>query len=84
MSKPDLTKAHHALQTLKSHPGALTNFYTSLSGLSASTGLSLEDPTLTYVANALINQRLSADNAQLARAPGVTTVGGFHIKPSVE
>ncbi len=84
MSNPDLAKAHHALQTLKSHPEALTKFYTALSGLSASTGLPLEDATLTYVANALINQRISAANTELAHTAGVQTIGGFHIKASIK
>jgi len=84
MSQTDLARAHAALQGLKADPVVLSQFHAALSSLSASTGLALEDPTLTYVANTLINQRLSLANTALGNKKGTKTVSGFHIAAAIK
>lgn len=84
MSQADLARAHVALQSLKSNPATLSQLHAALGGLSAATGLAMEDPTLTYVANTLVNQRLSLANEAMARKKGTATVSGFHIAAAIK
>lgn len=84
MPKADLAAAHKALQGLKKNPEALKSFHSALGALSASTGIPADDPTFSYVANTLVNQRLSVPNVALGRARGVSTVGGFHIAAAIK
>jgi hypothetical protein len=84
MTQANLDVAHKALQSLKNNPPALSSFHQALSGLSRDTGLAFDDPTLTYVANALINQRNILAHANVRDKAGSTNVGGFYIKASVE
>jgi hypothetical protein len=83
MSQANLETAHHALQGLKTQPAALQKFHEALGSLSAATGLPYDDPTFTYVANTLINQRLISDNAGIARRAGTTTHNGFYIQSAI-
>lgn len=84
MSQANFENAHRALQGLKSNHPALQRFQEALGGLSAATGLAYDDPTLTYVANTLVNQRHITANANIAKQPGTSAHGGFLIKASVE
>lgn len=84
MSEVDFDSAHAAMQRLKDHPDVLRRFQEALGGISAATGLAYDDPTLTYVANALSNQRLITSNSSIARIPGTEAHGGFLIKASIK
>jgi hypothetical protein len=80
---PDLNRAHTVLQGLKSNPAALAKFHDALSSLSRETGVAIDDPTLTYVAQTLVNQRQILSNSHIGAVRGTETVSGFFIKPAI-
>lgn len=84
MTQANLDVAHKALQNLKANPAALSSFHQALSGLSRDTGIAFDDPTLTYVASALVNQRNILAHSHLREEPGATNVAGFFIKAAIK
>lgn len=80
---PDLKRAHTVLQGLKNNPAALAKFHDALSSLSRETGVAIDDPTLTYVAQTLVNQRQILSNNSIAQIKGTVTASGFLIKPAI-
>lgn len=84
MQQANMDVAHKAMQSLKDNSAALEQFHTAISGLSRETGLAFDDPTLTYVANTLINQRNILSHAGLLDQSGTSKVGGFFIKAAIK